>query len=147
MEFFRREWGEFRTSRIQSAHMTFSTVPPQWRNNNFWAPGKHSLHSRITVLIHNSRHFGPPLPFWAPGPPALPGLPTASYATVPAPCLGNQLPVSLRQPRTSLSITDFLRLPPRLSPSITHSLLHFLPAAYSPHKSFPSQTDVFLPQD
>jgi len=47
--------------------MTFSTVPPQWRSCNFWAPGKHSLHSRITVLIHNSRHFGPPLPFWAPG--------------------------------------------------------------------------------
>ena len=33
-----------------------------------------------TVLIHNSGHFGPPLPFWALGPPALPGLPMASYA-------------------------------------------------------------------
>jgi len=28
-----------------------------------------SLHSQITVLIHNSGHFGPPLPFWAPGTP------------------------------------------------------------------------------
>ena len=33
----------------------------------FGLPGKHSLHSLITVLIHNSGHFGPPLPFWAPG--------------------------------------------------------------------------------
>ena len=32
-------------------------------------------------MIHNSGHFGPPLPFWAPEPPALPGLPMASYAT------------------------------------------------------------------
>jgi len=47
----------------------------------FGPPGKHSLHSLITVLIHNSGHFGPFLPFWAPGPPALPGLPMASYAT------------------------------------------------------------------
>ena len=39
------------------------------------------VHSLITVLIHNSGHFGPPLPFCAPGPPALPGLPVASYAT------------------------------------------------------------------
>jgi len=39
------------------------------------------VHSLITVLIHNSGHFGPPLPFWAPRPPALPGLPMASYAT------------------------------------------------------------------
>ena len=31
--------------------------------------------------VYNSGHFGPPLPFWAPGPPALPGLPMASYAT------------------------------------------------------------------
>jgi len=30
---------------------------------------------------HNSGHFGPPLPFWSTGPPALPGLPMASYAT------------------------------------------------------------------
>jgi len=48
-----------------------------------FGPGEHSLHSLITVLIHNSGHFGPPLPFWAPGPPALPGLPMASYATDP----------------------------------------------------------------
>jgi len=39
----------------------------QWRSYNFWAPRKHSLHSLITVLIHISGHFGPPLPFWAPG--------------------------------------------------------------------------------
>jgi len=32
-------------------------------------------------LTHNSGHFGSPLPFWAPGPPALPGLPMASYDT------------------------------------------------------------------
>ena len=31
-------------------------------------------------MIHNSGHFGPPLPFWAPWPPALPGLPMASHA-------------------------------------------------------------------
>ena len=30
--------------------------------------------------MHNSDHFGSPLPFWAPGPPALPGLPMASCA-------------------------------------------------------------------
>ena len=36
------------------------------------------VHSIITVLIHNSGHFGPPLLFWAPGP----GLPMAIYATV-----------------------------------------------------------------
>jgi len=35
----------------------------------------------LTVLIHNSGHFGPPKPFWAPGSPVLPGLPMASYAT------------------------------------------------------------------
>ena len=36
---------------------------------------------------HNSGHFGPPLPFWAPGPPALPGLPMASYAIAPTAAL------------------------------------------------------------
>jgi len=56
----------------------------QWRNCNFWAPGKHAVHSLMTVLIHNSGHFGPPLPFWAPGPPALPGAPMASYANAVA---------------------------------------------------------------
>ena len=44
-------------------------------------PGKHSLHSLITVLIHNSGHFGPLYRFGPLGPPALPGLPMASYAT------------------------------------------------------------------
>jgi len=34
-------------------------VLSQWRNYNFCPPGKHSLHSLITVLIHNSGHFGP----------------------------------------------------------------------------------------
>ena len=34
----------------------------------------------LTVLIHNSGHFGPPLPFWAPG---HPGIVTARYATEP----------------------------------------------------------------
>jgi len=47
----------------------------------FGPPGKHSLRALVLVLIHNSGHFGPPLPFWAPGPPALPGLLMASYAT------------------------------------------------------------------
>ena len=36
----------------------------------------------LTILIHNSGHVGPPLPFWAPGPPALPGLPMSRYTTV-----------------------------------------------------------------
>ena len=66
----------------------------QWRNYNFcpsprqtfatngkvsrqgWWLCEIPVHSLITVLIHNSGHFGPPLPFWA-----LPGLPMASYAT------------------------------------------------------------------
>jgi len=49
----------------------------------FFGPsGKHSLHSLITVLIHNSGHFGPPLPVLGPGLPALPGLPMAIYVTV-----------------------------------------------------------------
>jgi len=52
-----------------------------WRNYNFWAPDKHSLRALVVVLIHNSGHFGSPLPFWAPGPPALPGLPMAGYTT------------------------------------------------------------------
>ena len=37
-------------------------------------------YSLITVLIHNSGHFGPPLPFWAPR--YCSGLPMVSYATV-----------------------------------------------------------------
>jgi len=39
------------------------------------------VHSLIAVLIHKSGHFGPPLPFWAAAPQALPGLPMAIYAT------------------------------------------------------------------
>jgi len=27
----------------------------------------------LTVFIHNSGHFGPPLPLWAPGPPGIAG--------------------------------------------------------------------------
>ena len=48
----------------------------------------------LTVLIHNSGHFGPPLPFWAPGPPVLPGLPMASYATGSETCRGPRLVLS-----------------------------------------------------
>ena len=33
---------------------------------NFGGPGKHSLRALVLVLIHNSGHFLPPLPFWAP---------------------------------------------------------------------------------
>jgi len=47
----------------------------------FAPPFKHSIHGLITVLIHNLGHFGSPLAFWAPAPPALLGLPMASYAT------------------------------------------------------------------
>jgi len=39
------------------------------------SPGKGPLNGCVCVCV------GPPLPFWAPGPPALPGLPMASYAT------------------------------------------------------------------
>jgi len=47
----------------------------QWRNYNFCLPpGKHSLRANS---LDTSGHFGLPLPFWAPGPPALPELPTA----------------------------------------------------------------------
>ena len=45
-------------------------------------PGKHSLHSLITVLIHSSGHFGPPLPFWAPAPGIAGAADGYSYATV-----------------------------------------------------------------
>ena len=38
-----------------------------WRNYHFWAPGKHSPRALVLVLIHDSGHFGSPLPFWAPG--------------------------------------------------------------------------------
>ena len=55
----------------------------QWRNYNFWTAA--NILYGLTVLIHNSGHFEPPLSFWAHGPPALPGLPMASYATVFAP--------------------------------------------------------------
>ena len=53
----------------------------QWRNYNFWPPGKHSLHSVITVLVHNSGSLWTPFTVLGPCPPtALPGLPMASYA-------------------------------------------------------------------
>jgi len=45
--------------------------PPQWRNCNFWAPGKHSLRALVLVLIHNSGHFGPLYRFGPLGPPAI----------------------------------------------------------------------------
>ena len=53
----------------------------QWRNYNsppLLPPA--NIRYGLTVLIPNSGHFVPPLPFWAPGPPAWPGLPMASYA-------------------------------------------------------------------
>jgi len=40
-----------------------------------------NIRYRLTVLMHNSGHFGPPYRFGPLGPPALPGLPMASYAT------------------------------------------------------------------
>jgi len=43
--------------------ITFS----QWRNYNFCPPPA-NIRYGLTVLIHKSGHFGPPLPFWAPGP-------------------------------------------------------------------------------
>jgi len=56
--------------------------------------------------MNNSGHFGPPLPFWAPRPPALPGLPMASYATV-----AERLCADLGGPVTasaeSLSLVDY----------------------------------------
>jgi len=48
--------------------MSFLT---QWRNYNFWPPA--NIRHGLTVLIHNSGHFGPPLPFWATGPPGIAG--------------------------------------------------------------------------
>jgi len=55
-----------------------ATVP--WRNYIFGPPA--NIRYGLTVLIHNSGHFGHPLPFWS-LPPASPGLPMASYATAP----------------------------------------------------------------
>ena len=63
-----------------------------------------------------------------------------------SPCLWNQLPISLRQPHSSPSVSDFpadapatssysLNLP--LSPSITPSLFHSRLKTYLFHKSFP----------
>ena len=45
---------------------------------------RHTNSETFTLSPHWHMHlfyFGPPLLFWAPGPPALPGLPMASYAT------------------------------------------------------------------
>jgi len=39
-----------------------------------FAPPPANIHYGLTVF---SGHFGPPLPFWALGPPPLPGLPMA----------------------------------------------------------------------
>jgi len=63
-----------------------------------------------------------------------------------SPCLWNRLPSSLRQPHSSLSVSDFpihapstssysLNLP--LSPSITPSVFHSRLKTYLFHKSFP----------
>ena len=57
------------------------------------------LHSLITVLIHNSGHFGPLYPFGPLGPPVLTGLPMANYATGligRRPCLRRWSPAVLR---------------------------------------------------
>jgi len=59
--------------------LCFHLWTAQWRNYNFCPLA--NIRYWLTVLIHNSGHFGPPKPFWAPGPPVLPGLPMASYAT------------------------------------------------------------------
>jgi len=42
-------------------------TPTQWRNYNFLPTPPANIRYGLTVLIHNSGHFGPPLPFWAPG--------------------------------------------------------------------------------
>ena len=52
----------------------------QWRNYNFFGSPANICYG-LTVLIHNSGHFGPLYRFGSLGPPALPGLPVASYAT------------------------------------------------------------------
>ena len=39
------------------------------------------VNSTKSGMGYYRRNYGPLLPFWAPGPPALPGLPMASYAT------------------------------------------------------------------
>ena len=75
-------------ARLTATHAEVSICPSvclyvcvwQWRNYNFCPPPA-NIRYGLTVLIHNSSDFGPPLPFWAPGSPALPGLPMASYAT------------------------------------------------------------------
>jgi len=45
----------------------FDTSLPrsQWRKYNFCLPPANICYG-LTVLILNSGHFGPPLPFWAP---------------------------------------------------------------------------------
>jgi len=55
-----RDAGVARSCGSRNLYMLVSGSS-QWRNYNFWPPGKHSLRSRpiITVLIHNSGHFGP----------------------------------------------------------------------------------------
>ena len=44
------------------------TVVVRWRSYNFLPPAPANIRYGLTVLIHNSGHFGPPLPFWAPAP-------------------------------------------------------------------------------
>ena len=44
-------------------------------------PAGNIAYVRYIYDLLNSVYFGPPLPFWAPAPLALPGLPVASYAT------------------------------------------------------------------
>ena len=62
----------------QQRHFAYCLPPGQWPNYYCCCPPPANIRYGLTVLIHNSGHFGPPLPFWAP----LPGLPLpmASYA-------------------------------------------------------------------
>jgi len=60
----------------QHRHFAYCLPPGQWPNYYCCRPPPANIRCGPTVLIHNSGHFGPPLPFWAP----LPGLPMASYA-------------------------------------------------------------------
>ena len=65
--------------RIKIIHVYRKTATShvQWHVTIIFAPPPANIRYGLTVLIHSSGHFGPPLPFWALGS----GLPMASYAT------------------------------------------------------------------
>ena len=66
------EWGvKFYCN--QPTNRDSSSPRLQWLNyvTNFGPPA--NIRYGLTVSIHNSGHFVPPLPFWAPGPPAIAG--------------------------------------------------------------------------